>query len=96
MAYRSHSDGSHYRIRGRSAIYPSAGIRHEGALLRHGYNEEEGERSRHEALERAVRQDGYAKTEQRVNALAVINKGHASRHTELESDLRWLHERYRG
>lgn len=76
-------------------IHPGADMIHRGALERHGYNEEEGPARRHEALRKAVEQDGYARTVERINALAVVNKGHEQKHRELESDLKWLREEYR-
>ena len=105
MSFRTRRDGRVFPVRGSSknrsvrmskSSLPSAGIRHEGALEAHGYNLEEGEDARHESLRKGVEQDGYATTVERVNALAVLNKNHPTNHGKLESDLGWLHEKYRG
>lgn len=74
---------------------PSAGMIHEGELTKHGYHIEEGDKKRQEALRKAVSEDGYLKTEERVNALAVVNKGHPSTHARLERDLKYLKDEYR-
>ena len=84
------------RARGTQAKAPaSSGIVHEGTLLKHGYNLWEGDQVRREALRRAVKSDGYQKTTERVNALAVVNKGHEKVHRELESDLAWMRQTFR-
>jgi Family of unknown function (DUF5771) len=68
---------------------------HKGALTRHGYSVEESERYRHEALERAARQDGYATTERRLNVIGNLDE-HESPHIHrvIEEDKRWLERTY--
>lgn len=71
-------------------VQPSAGIKHEGSLLKLGYNLEEGEEKRDAALDKAEYKFGYAKTIQKLNALAVLNKHHPETHRKLERDMATL------
>jgi hypothetical protein len=65
---------------------------HKGALAKHGYDEEEGERERHEALRRSVRQDGYKTTIDRLSFIRnVANRRNNERsHRIAEQDEKWL------
>lgn len=71
----------------------SRGVRlHKGALERHGWVEHEGEESRHSALRRSVREDGYATTIRRLNFLHNIANREDNRHLRAVAgeDERWL------
>ena len=68
----------------------SRGIKHEGSLTELGYNLHEGEEARESALNKAVRKYGYARTVEKVNALHVLNKGHAENEHKTGMDLDYL------
>lgn len=63
----------------------------------HGWCEACPYEDRHEALERAVKKDGFATVAHRLNALAVFNKNSNPRLARLaRSDEMWLWEKHRG
>lgn len=62
---------------------------HHGGL--HGWCEACGEESRRRALERTVREDGYATAVRRLNVLAVYSREDNPRlHRITREDMRWL------
>ena len=63
----------------------------------HGWCEHCPEEKRHEALERSVREDGYATTVRRLNFLRnIANRSDNRRLHEIAGeDLRWLERRHR-
>jgi len=70
----------------------SRGIKHEGSLLKLGYNLEEGESKRDDGLRKAVHDYGYQKTQEKLTALQVLNKSHAQNHSKVLRDQEWLRE----
>lgn len=82
------------RASGHTKSYPSAGIKHRGALTSHGYYlSDDNSVRRHEALERAVRQDGYKDTIDRLAALEGVNKGKPL-HSRAKEDIDYLEEKH--
>ena len=65
---------------------------HKGALSRHGWSEHEDVESRHSALNRSVRADGYKTTIDRLTFLRNIADREDNRrlHEVAEADERWL------
>lgn len=66
----------------------------------HGWHHEESERSRHEALERAVHADGYRTVIDRMNRLRAISgpkseRSHPGVYRAATTDEHWLEERHR-
>lgn len=102
MGWKSKQDGSHYRIGGtgrasmpkgkpgRTSFEPSQGIKNPGALTRHGYNLEEDSGARESALIKAVRQDGYLKTSERLSELEALNKNHPEKRYKVRQDLDFI------
>lgn len=70
----------------------SRGIKNEGALTSLGYRLHEASYKRHQAIEKSVEKDGYKTTMERLNALAVLNKGNTTNHSTLEYDMNWLRD----
>jgi hypothetical protein len=62
----------------------------------HGWHEDESDRKRHEALERSVREDGYATAIRRLNFLANVANRQDNEHLHVvaERDLRWLEKEH--
>ena len=67
-------------------------IRHPGALEGYKINQSAGTRREH--LLDATSISGYKKTMMRLNALAVFNINHPSKHRIVASDMQWLHNLY--
>jgi hypothetical protein len=65
---------------------------HEGALERLGWKEHESAESRHRALERSVREFGYARTVERLDFMANVASREDNRglHHAAREDLDWL------
>lgn len=65
---------------------------HEGALERQGWKEHESAESRHRALERSVREVGYARTIERLDFMANVANREDNRglHRAAREDLDWL------
>ena len=63
----------------------------------HGWHSDLGEESRHEALERSVRADGYATTARRLNLLINVGNRRNDERTRriAREDAHWLRRRYR-
>lgn len=61
-----------------------------------GWHEDEGERTRHEALNRTVRRDGYATTIRRLDFIAnVANRSNNTKlHRVARSDIKWLERKH--
>lgn len=63
----------------------------------HGWCSHCGAVSRHEALERAVKSDGYATVVRRLNAIANLDENQNRETTRVaRADEKWLHAKYRG
>jgi len=60
----------------------------EGALG--GYKLSQSAETRHQHLNREVKQDGAAKTYQRLNYLKVLNKNKPKNRKVLQADINWM------
>ncbi len=86
-----------YPRRRRPKTYaPGKGITHPGSLTHLGYQEHEKPLARRRALGKAVRRFGYAKTQEKLTALKVLNKRtNPEFERVLQSDQTWLRQKYR-
>lgn len=68
--------------------------KHPGRLTRHGYHAHESERARHEALQRAAREHGWATVAKELNVLANVNENRPALHRIYRSDLKWIEQQH--
>lgn len=67
-----------------------------GGLSRFGYHAENTDRSRHVALLRAVREEGYLPIIRRLNLIATFNRYKSPRFSRVfKKDQEWLSKRYK-
>ena len=70
-------------------------VRHEGSMK--GYKVHENEEARHKALDRAVKEFGYKKAMDKLNALYVFNKNkHKDIASIVEKDKQYIQNKYKG
>lgn len=104
LAFGRRRDGRYYRKNGNSngeqrtraskSSLPSAGIKHKGTLLKHGYDLEESEESRHRALDRVEKAYGYRKSVEKLTALEAVNEHHPAKREKLHSDIEYLQKKH--
>ncbi len=75
---------------------PGIEMKHAGSLIEQGYSVEEGQLSRRTALNKAVHHYGYDETVEKVNTLALENKGHKENHRRILDDLNYLKAEFQG
>ena len=87
-----------HRRRGQDRL-PSSGIHNEGALSRHGYRlGDSDDTRRHESLNKAVKQDGYKETVDRLAALEGLHHGQSGEgavlHARAKADIEYLERQH--
>ena len=67
-----------------------------GTLTRFGYHINNSERSRHIALNKAVRSEGYLPIFRKLNALAIFRKNKKGvEYRNLKNDMKYLNSKYK-